>query len=189
MTEYFDQEMESEVSLNDYLRIMYRGRWIIALSFIVVFITTLIFTLTEDPTYEAGTSILIESTGLMERSFFDMNSFGNQSTLIANQTEILKSRKLAERVIKRLNLSDVRDSLRLFQPNDEGELLAFRDMVSALRENMEVSHTRDTDILTLTVSAGSAFESAYIANVTAEEFQLLNAESSKSEISEALKRT
>ncbi len=184
MVENFDQEMESQVSFNDYLRILYRGRWLIALSFSVVFIATLIFTLTTKPTYEAQTSILIESTGLMERSFFDMNAFGNQNTLIANQTEILKSRTLAERVIKRLDLSDVRDSLQLFQPNDEGELMAFRDMVEVIQSSMEVSNTRDTDILSLTVSAGSAFEAAYLANVIAEEFQLMNAESNKGEISD-----
>ena len=187
MTENFDQEMEAQVSFSDYLRILYRGRWIILISFIVVFTATLIFTLTTPPTYEASASILIESTGLMERSFFDMNAFGNQSTLVANQTEILKSRRLAEQVIKRLDMSDVRDSLQLFQPNEEGEYISFRDMVDILRESMEVTHTRDTDILTLTMSAGSAFEAAYITNVVAEEFQLINAESNKGEISDLRK--
>ena len=187
MVENFDQEMEAQVSFSDYLRILYRGRWIILISFIVVFTATLIFTLTTPPTYEASASILIESTGLMERSFFDMGAFGNQSTLVANQTEILKSRRLAEQVIKRLDMSDVRDSLQLFQPNEEGEYTSFRDMVDILRESMEVTHTRDTDILTLTMSAGSAFEAAYITNVVAEEFQLINAESNKGEISDLRK--
>ncbi len=179
--------MEAQVSFSDYLRILYRGRWIILISFIAVFTATLIFTITTPPTYEASASILIESTGLMERSFFDMNAFGNQSTLVANQTEILKSRRLAEQVIKRLDMSNVRDSLQLFQPNEEGEYTSFRDMVDILRESMEVTHTRDTDILTLTVSAGSAFEAAYITNVVAEEFQLINAESNKGEISDLRK--
>jgi len=179
--------MESQVSLQDYMRILYRGRWIIALSFIVVLTATIIFTLTTPPTYEATSSILIESNGGMERSLFDLSSLGNQSTLIANQTEILKSRTLAEQVIKRLDKSDVRDSLQLFQPNDEGERSSFREMVQALQDNMEVTNTRDTDILTLTVSAGSAFEAAYLANVISEEFQLMNAESNRGELSDLRK--
>jgi len=187
LTEEFDQEIESQVTLNDYLRILYRGRWIIALSFVVVLVATVIFTLTTAPTYEAATSVLIESTGAMERSLFDLSSLGNQSTLIANQTEILKSRTLAERVVKRLDLSDVRDSLQFFQPNEDGEYLPFREMVTILQNNMEVEHTRDTDILSVTYSAGSAFEAAYIANTIASEFQLLNAESNKSEVSELRK--
>jgi len=187
LVENFDQEMESQVSLQDYMRILYRGRWIIALSFIVVLTATIIFTLTTPPTYEATSSILIESNGGMERSLFDLSSLGNQSTLIANQTEILKSRTLAEQVIKRLDKSDVRDSLQLFQPNDEGERSSFREMVQALQDNMEVTNTRDTDILTLTVSAGSAFEAAYLANVISEEFQLMNAESNRGELSDLRK--
>ncbi len=186
MVENFDQEMESQVSLQDYMRILYRGRWIIVISFTVVLIATLIFTLTTDPTYEATTSILIQSNG-MERSLFDLNALGNQNTLIANQTEILKSRTLSERVIKRLDMSDVRDSLQLFRPNEEGERLSFREMVEIMQQSMDVSNTRDTDILTVTVSAGTAFEAAYIANVVAEEFQLMNAESNKGEISELRK--
>ena len=187
MAEDFNQELESQITLTDYLRILYRGRWVIFLSFIVVFISTIVFTFTTDPTYESSTTVLIESTGAMERSLFDLSYLGNQSTLIANQTEILKSRTLAEQVIKRLDLSDVRDSLRLFQPNEDGEFLPFRKMVSILQENMEIEHKRDTDILTITYSAGSAFEAAYIANAIASEFQLLNAESNKSEISELRK--
>lgn len=187
MAKDFNQELESQITLTDYLRILYRGRWVIFLSFIVVFISTIVFTFTTDPTYESSTTVLIESTGAMERSLFDLSYLGNQSTLIANQTEILKSRTLAEQVIKRLDLSDVRDSLRLFQPNEDGEFLPFRKMVSILQENMEIEHKRDTDILTITYSAGSAFEAAYIANAIASEFQLLNAESNKSEISELRK--
>jgi len=187
LAEHFDQEQEQQVTLNDYLRILYRGRWIIVLSFLVIFLATVIFTFTTDPVYEASSTVIIESSGAMAQSFFDLNYFGNQNTLVSNQMEILKSRTLAERVVKRLDLSDVRDSLKLFQPNEDGEYLSFREMVKIIRNNMEVEHMRDTDILTVTFSAGSPFEAAYIANAIAEEFQLLNAEANKSEISELRK--
>ncbi len=184
MAEEFDQELESQVSLSDYLRILYRGRWLIAVSFIVVFSATVIFTLMTDPTYESKTTVLIESTGAMERSLFDLSYLGNQNTLIANQIEILQSRKLADKVIKRLDVSDVRDSLKLFQPNEEGEYLSSRIMVRILQGSMEVEHKRDTDVIAITFSAGSAFEAAYIANAIASAFQVLNADANTSEISD-----
>ncbi len=187
MAEHFDQEQEQQVTVNDYLRILYRGRWVIVLSFLVVFLATVIFTFTTDPVYEASSTVIIESSGAMAQSFFDLNYFGNQNTLVSNQMEILKSRTLSERVVKRLDLSDVRDSLKLFQPNENGEYLSFREMAKIIRGGMEVEHMRDTDILTVTYSAGSPFEAAYIANTIAEEFQLLNAEANKSEISELRK--
>jgi len=187
LAEHFDQEQEQQVTVNDYLRILYRGRWVIVLSFLVVFLATVIFTFTTDPVYEASSTVIIESSGAMAQSFFDLNYFGNQNTLVSNQMEILKSRTLSERVVKRLDLSDVRDSLKLFQPNENGEYLSFREMAKIIRGGMEVEHMRDTDILTVTYSAGSPFEAAYIANTIAEEFQLLNAEANKSEISELRK--
>ena len=187
MVEDFDQEVEQQISLSDYLRILYRGRWIIAISFIVVLAVTVLYTLNADPVYEASSKVLIESNSGVQGSFFDVGYFGNQNTMVANQMEILKSRTLAERVVKRLDLSDVRDSLQIFQPNEDGEYLTFREMTKIIQDNMEVDHTRDTDVLTITYSAGSPFEAAYIANTIAEEFQLLNAESNKSEISELRK--
>ncbi|HHJ53281.1 MAG TPA: hypothetical protein ENJ89_08825, partial [Caldithrix abyssi] len=187
MVEDFDQEVEQQISLSDYLRILYRGRWIIAISFIVVLAATVLYTLNADPVYEASSKVLIESNSGVQGSFFDVGYFGNQNTMVANQMEILKSRTLAERVVKRLDLSDVRDSLQIFQPNEDGEYLTFREMTKIIQDNMEVDHTRDTDVLTITYSAGSPFEAAYIANTIAEEFQLLNAESNKSEISELRK--
>jgi capsular exopolysaccharide synthesis family protein len=179
-----DQEFESQVSIGDYLRILYHGRWIIGISFVVVIIATIYFTFTTPPEYEATTSIMIESTGAMERTIFDINYFGNQNTLLFNQIEILKSRTLAERVIRTLDLSDVRDSLDLFQPNEEGEYLPLREMVNILQNSMSIEQKRDTDIINLTVNAGSPFQAAFIANTIAAEFQVRNAEENRSEVSE-----
>lgn len=184
MLENMDQEFESQVSINDYIRILYQGRWIIIISFLVVLIATIYVTFTTPPQYEAATTIMIESTGAMERTILDINYFGNQNTMMFNQIEILKSRSLAENVIKRLDLSDVRDSLQLFQPNNEGNYLSARSMVSILQNNMSIEQKRDTDILDLTYTAGSSFEAAYIANVIASEFQLRNSEANRSEVSE-----
>ena len=184
MLENNDQEFESQVSIGDYLRILYHGRWIIGISFVVVIIATIYFTFTTPPEYEATTSIMIESTGAMERTIFDINYFGNQNTLLFNQIEILKSRTLAERVIRTLDLSDVRDSLDLFQPNEEGEYLPLREMVNILQNSMSIEQKRDTDIINLTVNAGSPFQAAFIANTIAAEFQVRNAEENRSEVSE-----
>lgn len=186
MVENYDEEFESQVTLEDYLRILYRGRWIIAVSFIVVLIATVYFTFTANPEYEASTTILVESNGSMERSMFNMDIFNNQSTLITNQIEILKSRSLAENVIRRLDLSHIRDSLKVFQPDDDNEYLAFRDMVQFIRNNMEVEHKKDTDVIKVTFTAGSPFEAAYITNTISDEFQVQNAEANASQINDLL---
>ncbi len=178
---------EQQLSLNDYLRILYRGRWIILISFLVVFLFTLYYTMTATPVYESTTSVIIDRNGAMERTFYDMGGFGGQNTTIANQLEIIKSRSLSERVVKRLDLSDVRDSLALFQPNSQGEFLTMRGMIGVIRGSMEVSHKKETDIIQITYQASTPFEAAYIANTIADEFQYANAEASRGEISDLRK--
>ena len=183
----FEEEQlieEQQVSLQDYIRILYRGKWIITISFFVVLAITAYITFTTDPVYEAQATVLIQSSGAKERMLFDDMYFGNQSTMITNQIEILKSRSLAEKVIRTLDQSDIRDSLQIFQPNEDGEILSFRGMTFWFQDNLEVSHRKDTDLIDIIFSAGSPFESWYIANVAAVEFQGMNAETNQTEITD-----
>ena len=182
-----NENANQNVTLTDYIRIMYRGRWIILFSFIFVFTATVYYTFTTDPVYEASTTLIIDKSRAMENALFDFNSFGNQSTHITNQIEIIKSRTIAERVIKRLELSNVRDSLSLFHPNDEGEYLTLRQMVAIVRENMEVVNKKETDIIEVTYAAPSAFEAAFTVNTLAQEYADASAEFNQGEIKELRK--
>ncbi len=185
MNDFEDQEQP--LQLSDYLRIMYRGRWIITFSFIAVFIATLIYTFKTPPTYEATTTLLIETNNSVEQSLFNLTSFGNQANMLTNQMEILKSRNIAERVVRNLEKSDVRDSISFFQPLEDGTELTFNDRVEIVMKSMDVEPKRDTDILTLKYQAGSPFEAAYIANVIAQEFAKQNAETNRLEVTEMRK--
>ncbi len=182
-----NENANQNVTLTDYIRIMYRGRWIILFSFIFVFTATVYYTFTTNPVYEASTTLIIDKSRAMENALFDFNSFGNQSTHITNQIEIIKSRTIAERVIKRLELSNVRDSLSLFHPNDEGEYLTLRQMVAIVRENMEVVNKKETDIIEVTYAAPSAFEAAFTVNTLAQEYADASAEFNQGEIKELRK--
>jgi succinoglycan biosynthesis transport protein ExoP len=179
-----EQEFGRQLSLTDYIRIMYHGRWIIAASFVLVLAIAAYITFTSPPVYQARTTVLIESKGTMERALFGADYFGSQTTLITNQMEILKSRKLAERTIRRLLTSDEKDSLSIFKPDEDGFVPSFRSMVNWLQNNLEIEHRKDTDVIEIIFSAASPFECTYITNVIAEEFRILNAETSRTEVNE-----
>ena len=187
----FDPEMwegeEQPLHLTDYIRIIYRGRWLIILSFLAVFTATVIYTFTTAPTYEASTVLLIESNDSMDRALFNLTTFGTQTNMLNNQIEILKSRNVAERVVRRLENSPYRDSISFFQPLEDGIQLTFEDRVNIVQSNLEVEPKRDTDIITLTYQAGSPFEAAYLANTISEEFAKLNAETNRLEVTEMRK--
>jgi capsular exopolysaccharide synthesis family protein len=179
-----EQEQGRQLKIGDYLRIAYRGRWIIIACFIIVFAITLYITFTSPSIYEASSTVLVESKGTMERTLFGTDLFGSQTTLITNQIEILKSRKLAERTMRRLNLSSAHDSLSIFKPDKYGHTLPLNSVVGWLQGNMEIEHRKDTDVIEIKFQALSPFECAYVTNAIAEEFKILNSETSQGEVSD-----
>lgn len=178
------QQEEQQINIQDYLRIIYRGRWIILASFVIVLLITAFFTFTSKPVYEASAKIMIESQGSMQRALFDVNYLGNQTTLITNQVEILKSRMLAENVVQYLEAVPYRDSLEIFQPDNDGIYMTFRSQVGWIMTNLEVNPKKDTDIIEVMFSASTPFEAAQICNVIVETFRELNRTFSRSEFKE-----
>ncbi len=198
---------EQQTTLNDYIRVLYRGRWIILVSFVVVVAATLYFTLTAKPVYEASALVLLKEEGKMQQQIFEVSSFMKRETMINNQVEILKSRTLAEGVIHKLQKSEYADSLwilgngpdggginilqavlSLFRKKggeEEGSAVdRFDGIVKAFREGVVVSPKRDTDMIELKIQSHSPFEAAFVANTWMEAYQELDVSLSRGEVSE-----
>lgn len=178
------QENEQQLSVQDYLRVLYRGRWIILISFLGVLIVTAYFTFTSRPVYQARAKILVESQGAMQRAIFDANYLTPPSTTITNQVEILKSRALAERVVLALEAASYRDSLAIFRPNEDGNYMIFRKQVDWIMEHLEILPKTDTDIIEIVFSAQTPFEAAEICNTVARTYRLMNKEANLAEFKE-----
>ena len=180
---------ERPVRLTDYLRVLYRGRWIILVSFFAVVAATAYFSFTTPPTYEAECMVMIEEASGLERTLFDVTPFGKQLTMVNNQVQVLKSRLLAESVVDHLLASGLQDSLHLFriERKKKEEPVDIRELaIRRLRDNMDVSPVRDTDIIKIKVKAPSAWEAAFLANSVAETYKRLDQESSRGEIDQVV---
>jgi len=173
---------ERPVALNDYLRVFYRGRWIIALAFFSTVIAALIFSFAISPVYEAKTTLMIEKDGGMQRSLFGVSGFMERETEINNQVEILKSRTLAEEIVARLKKAPDRDRFGLLRAMDEGA--TEDDMVRTLRSNLTIVPLRDTDIIEIRYRAVTPWEVSYIANAYADQYYRRDLEISRGEITE-----
>lgn len=198
---------EQQVTLQDYIRILYRGRWIIAITFVVIMIATTYFTFTSQPVYEASALVMIKEEGGVQQQIFEISNYMNRTTAINNQVEILKSRTLAENVIRRLQESDVADSLWILGrgqdngvslktkiknlligkgrdnvPPEQEEL--FFGYVKNFRSSITVAPRRDTDLIELKVNAIDPSEAAYIANIWMEAYRNLDISASRGEVSE-----
>ncbi len=193
---------ERQIRLRDYIRVFYRGRYAIGISFAVVFLLSLLFTLTSQPVYEASAKLILEEQSGVGESLFDFTSMMKKETMINNQVEILKSRTLAKYVISDLRSSNVADKLQILgnTPEKDGKNGGFFHrlfsaekeeaqpesvfdlVVESLRENIRVIPIRNTDVIEIKVRAHSPFEAAYITNAVADAYRRLNQEQSQKEV-------
>jgi len=116
-----DSPLEEEVSLQDYIRILYRGRWIIIVSLVIISAATIYLTFTAPPQYES--SVLIMLAGKAEQaSMIFQNPVMPQNYLkVNNEIEVIRSRYLARRVIKALRYADFSDSLYILGNKQYGD--------------------------------------------------------------------
>ncbi len=195
---------ERQTSFNDYLRVFYRGRWVISASFLIVMAITAYITFTTEPEFEASAKLMIEDKGV-EHTLFDIGGFMNKETMINNQVEILNSRSLAETVVNRMQASEFADQLEILnrKPAGTGNVLAsvgkwllglfgkesseedevtFDDLVDNLRERLSITPIRDTDMIEIRVSAASPEEAMFITNALANAYSERNRLNSQEEI-------
>ena len=106
-----DQHHERQVTIQDYLRILFRGRWIILISFLTVVGFVTYYTFTTTPIYRATAKVMIKDNGGVQQTLFNVVDFMEKEKKINNQVEILNSRTLAENVIQKLMRSTNADKL------------------------------------------------------------------------------
>ena len=94
-----------EAHLGDYLRVVYKRRWVAATTLFLVVVSVLIYTFTATPIYEAHAQLLIEVENPNVVSFKEVIEQDKATTdYYQTQYRILQSRTLARRTLSKLNL-------------------------------------------------------------------------------------
>ncbi|WP_439134701.1 GumC family protein [Pseudomaricurvus sp.] len=150
---------EEMIDLRYYWRVVMQQKWNIIALAVVAVILTILMTMSMTPQYRATTTVMIESESAKVLSINDAYGLntGNKEYFLT-QFEILKSRELADRVIKRLNL----DTHPLFDPRQAeksfslrglvGELLAGDEQVEAPGKERVLNQVRSSFMKGLSVS-------------------------------------
>ena len=184
-------EGETQVSLRDYIRVLYRGRWVILLSFLAVVGATAYFTFRATPIYEATATIMIDT----ERSpnvgldFLAPLGMGTRETIINNQVEILKSRTLAQAVLEELRRQGYNRTFFLFSEGKGRWPLRVEDprqrneaLIERLQGWTKISPRRQTDLIDIKVQAPDPKEAMILANTIAEVYHRWSLEHSREEV-------
>ena len=99
------------ITIKDLLRKIIRARWWILLSIIILLIGTIYVTFSTPPIYQATASLMIEKSSKAQAIF----NFGiNENLKISDEVAVIKSRTIAEDVVKALWNSNKRNRLYIF---------------------------------------------------------------------------
>lgn len=164
---------------------LFRGRWIIIGCFFAVVAATTYLTYRMEPVYVASASVMILDVDPVDVTLRNADPAPFRKSRNLNETELLRSRRIAEDVLRSLAESPYRTELAIMRDTDvQGNTITFDDRVRLLRENTSVENLKDTDVLRVSVRAPSAFEASFLANALAEEYYRYKLRSARGEISE-----
>ncbi|GHA27726.1 lipopolysaccharide biosynthesis protein [Oceanisphaera arctica] len=188
-----DQGADDEIDLRQLWLAIYRRKWsIITLTLVVAMLSVLVvFNIT--PIYKANATLLIENKSANVVSIEQVYGLdGAGSEYLQTQFELLKSRAMAERVVRELNLDthpefdprqqpaplvDWRGMIKSVLPTLPGDLEAkappteaqiFDGVVRAFRERISVSPQGKTQLVEVSVEMADAATAALAANALAD---------------------
>jgi polysaccharide biosynthesis transport protein len=104
----FVPEEEEGIDLREYWRILAKRKWVILALVAIAVTASFMATRLQVPEYRATVTVQIDPEGSQILSFQDFNRSGRWyvSEFLASQNEILRSRSLAEAVVRREGLQD-----------------------------------------------------------------------------------
>ncbi|EHO39938.1 capsular exopolysaccharide family [Caldithrix abyssi DSM 13497] len=171
---YTGFENEEEVmKLQDYLQIILRRKWIVLVSFLVVFLTAVVYTINSQPVYQAQATVLVntQSKGQGGLLLFDPTGLGFAQNL-NNELEILKSRSVANAVARELlakkyydNSQEILHCIRAPEEDELGrEILSEEELTGVLIRTVEFEPVRDSEVIKIIAKSGDPRDAALIAN-------------------------
>jgi capsular exopolysaccharide synthesis family protein len=175
---------EKHVTLNDYLRILIRRKWVIILAFLCFTGSATAFSFLMTPVYQACTTIMIEKEGGMEDRIFTVSAMMRSESKIRNQVEIIRSRTLAEEVVKAVLESPYQGAFQNMVSAKHRMLPSEDQMTGVVQRNLSAIPIRDTDIIEVKTTATNPVLAAFLANTVAAEYHKQSLRNSRGEISE-----
>jgi len=161
---------EKTTGFQELLQIISARKGLILAGFLSVFTVATVGIFRMPPVYEVSTTIMVEPTEVPYLETVSL-SYGARGGFIANEKEIIKSRIIAEKVIRQLHLDEKVDSPsvletllnKFFQSNPN----PFENAVRGLRRRLFVGSTGGPNIIEIGIKAKDPQGAARIVNTLA----------------------
>ena len=175
---------EKQTTLNDYLRILVRKKWLVLFCFLCLVVSATAFSFLVAPVYQGRTTIMVEKEGKMEDQIFSLSSMMRSETKIKNQVEILKSRTLAQAVVEEILDSPQKKAFRNMVKTKHAISPSKDQLIQSIQQNLNITPIRETDIIEVKMTAPDPQLAAFLANTVASEYYKQSLQFSRGEISE-----
>jgi len=86
--------------MRDYLRILFRQKWVIIISFFTVAITVFVGLKLKTPVYKASVKMLISAEKQVEAPYYRELLGMQNAQIVLTQSELVKSAPVIERVVR-----------------------------------------------------------------------------------------
>ena len=174
------QQSGDEVDLNEIFKPIFQRLWkIILLSLILTSFVFFYLSLLK-PSYQATATLQIgstkPSTTLSIKGAFNESNIS--SVQVATQFELLKSRKFAERVIKKLNLLDTNefsnnkyiDEISALNASSDVKKVSLESAITLFQQRLSITPVAKTELVRITYIAFSPERAKNIANQIGETY-------------------
>jgi tyrosine-protein kinase Etk/Wzc len=101
--EQYQEHQEQEIHLSDYIDILLRRRKIFVTAFLGVFVAIALYTFLMQPVYRASSTVYVKEENAKLSGLNQLLMPGGDNSIQA-EIEIIKSRTIAEKVVRKLNL-------------------------------------------------------------------------------------
>jgi len=188
-----------EITMRDHVRVLFRQKWVILISFAVLVITMGVGLVLMTPVYEAKVKVLVSSDKLTtpphSRGFLGYQDI----PVVLTQSEIVMSNPVMERAVKILGLyakpldyektfasfprkilinmqmALISKELEMFKLEQKQTYL-YRLAIEDLRRHIKVEPIKDTNIFTISVKDYSPIGATIIANVISRSYVIFDLE-------------
>jgi capsular exopolysaccharide synthesis family protein len=195
-----DFTVEDSVDIKDIWRILKSYRKSVALIFSFVVIIAVYLAFTTHPVWQAKTVVMIKDSGTDPSSFVFDFGMNKSKQRLQNETEVLNSFNLHDRVINGLIEDGSAEALALFGTRYVRVRYRLQDyfldwvgresevpiipkdldfpkrvkIVEKLRSQTRISIIRDTDVLNISVNSSDSTEAIFLANKISETYRNLD---------------
>jgi len=142
--------------LRDYLRILWRRKWILIACVVALECTVAVGTFLQTAIYRATAKVLIERDTPNVVSFEEVSRIDSSQDYYQTQYEIIRSRPVIEKVLNRLGLLEKRP-----------DLANARDPVASFLKNVSIEPIRNSRLVGIAVEDADPQMAAAIANLIA----------------------